>query len=1207
MNLLKVKIKILLSSIITKLETLRNQIAIENNSKQLPNYEDLAPISDANQDSTYADAILNALRNENITNIALTGPYGSGKSSILRTFEKNNPSYAYLNITLASFDENIQINQEARNTIELSILQQIFYRVKDSDIPDSRFKRIKKLTKKNQRSYTALLVLWIIIGVITFKPELIQINKSEIDFLHPYQILIHDIGLLIFLCCIAYIIFHSLRLLRNSKVNKVNLTSGEVELSGDAQSSVLNKYLDEIVYFFEATKYDTVIIEDLDRFKDPEIFTKLRELNTLLNQSKQIGRRIVFVYAVKDDMFLDETRTKFFEFIIPVIPIINPSNSGDVLSKKLVDIGMMNNISQSFINDITLYVDDMRMLKNIVNEFRIYKIKIGEKLNDEKLLAMIFYKNLYPTDFSDLHADKGIVYTVFNDAQKYIQPQVETIEDEIKNLARRIEIIDSTHLNDISELKLIYLSTLFMKISANSTLYINNSSYTLSNALNDDIFFTIQQQRTFTYSINGWSYSALNISFKEIEKEVDSKRTFNERKTNIEIKTKSDIDELRSRLDELKLQKRTISNWTLKKIMSTVSITVFSESFLSKKLLVYLVRHGFIDESYYTYISYFYEGSLTKEDRDYLLSVKNHEALDYSHRLNKIENIITRLHFEEFYQTEILNYNFLNFLIQKRYSYQAQLDSFFEQLKEANQRSIEFIDNYLNQGEEQNEFFSLLCNRWNGLWNFIVKKSNYSTEKKNNYLVRIVQYARIEDVFLMDDEGMLSLYISKQSNFLLLFKNDSYYERIREILKGFGIKFNFIENPSKSQYLFDFVYENNLYELNPKMVETVFVNKNSNSNISIDDFRSSNYTSMLNSQSNNLIKYVEDNISKYIEDVLLSIDSNNEETQATVIQLLNNTALHDHIKLRILKKQNAVIVDITDVDKSVWDLLLDTLKVGVDWNNILNYYKEKQSITDKLVSYLNVEFNYKILSEIRLNTNDETFKETIESISRSIITCNDLSDQSYLYLLNSIPYYFSKADISELSSDKVDSLIKQKRLGLSEESYTLLRDKFYGKHINFLEQWIDEFLETHKAYEIDENDFVRLFDSTVLSQKNKVALLEIIDKRTITKASGLADKIYRGVIRYSLQINKSLLFNLLGKLQNRLDEVNLLNSQFNSINSEEVEKALNQIGEDYSLIINKGLSELPYHEINQKLLKSLKDRDIISRVSKEKNRLKITY
>ena len=78
-----------------------------------------------------------------------------------------------------------------------------------------------------------------------------------------------------------------------------------------------------------------MFFEDLDRLEDPSIFIHLRELNTLLNNYDGIKGRIVFVYAIRDDIFTDTDRTKFFEFIIPVIPIINLRIQGKSFYKNL--------------------------------------------------------------------------------------------------------------------------------------------------------------------------------------------------------------------------------------------------------------------------------------------------------------------------------------------------------------------------------------------------------------------------------------------------------------------------------------------------------------------------------------------------------------------------------------------------------------------------------------------------------------------------------------------------------------------------------------------------------------------------------------------------------------------------------------------------------------------------------------------------------
>ena len=81
------------------------------------------------------------------------------------------------------------------------------------------------------------------------------------------------------------------------KISKFNIKSGEFQIGNKDDSSILNEHLDEILYFFEVTSYNIVVLEDLDRFNSTEIFIKLRELNILVNNSKDINRRIIFIYG----------------------------------------------------------------------------------------------------------------------------------------------------------------------------------------------------------------------------------------------------------------------------------------------------------------------------------------------------------------------------------------------------------------------------------------------------------------------------------------------------------------------------------------------------------------------------------------------------------------------------------------------------------------------------------------------------------------------------------------------------------------------------------------------------------------------------------------------------------------------------------------------------------------------------------------------
>jgi hypothetical protein len=135
-------------------------------------YVALTPVNTADSDGHYSEAIEAALKNDDVMNIALTGPYGSGKSSIIKSFEKRNSSqtrdsdknntdtrksYSFLNISLASFSESEEKPDDI--LIERSILQQMIYGIPSKSIPLSRFKTINMDALENIKAY--LFVSWL--------------------------------------------------------------------------------------------------------------------------------------------------------------------------------------------------------------------------------------------------------------------------------------------------------------------------------------------------------------------------------------------------------------------------------------------------------------------------------------------------------------------------------------------------------------------------------------------------------------------------------------------------------------------------------------------------------------------------------------------------------------------------------------------------------------------------------------------------------------------------------------------------------------------------------------------------------------------------------------------------------------------------------------------------------------------------------------
>ncbi len=78
--------------------------------------------------------------------------------------------------------------------------------------------------------------------------------------------------------------------------------------------SYFDKYLDDVLYLLNESRADVIVFEDIDRFENNTIFAKIKELNVLVNNKRKIAKKsskLVFLYLIRDDLFISKERTKF--------------------------------------------------------------------------------------------------------------------------------------------------------------------------------------------------------------------------------------------------------------------------------------------------------------------------------------------------------------------------------------------------------------------------------------------------------------------------------------------------------------------------------------------------------------------------------------------------------------------------------------------------------------------------------------------------------------------------------------------------------------------------------------------------------------------------------------------------------------------------------------------------------------------------------
>lgn len=133
-------------------------------------FQKLTPIFNADI-SVYEEAINFALSNSDIRNVAISGAYSAGKSSVLESYKKKHDNYRFVHISLAHFRTPDQENGESEELVKESVLEgkilnQLIHQIPAENIPQTNF-RVKKGVSRNQLVWlTAFSSLFI--GVIVF-------------------------------------------------------------------------------------------------------------------------------------------------------------------------------------------------------------------------------------------------------------------------------------------------------------------------------------------------------------------------------------------------------------------------------------------------------------------------------------------------------------------------------------------------------------------------------------------------------------------------------------------------------------------------------------------------------------------------------------------------------------------------------------------------------------------------------------------------------------------------------------------------------------------------------------------------------------------------------------------------------------------------------------------------------------------------------
>ncbi|MDO4873237.1 MAG: hypothetical protein Q3964_03970 [Carnobacterium sp.] len=660
--------------------------------KKKNKFHSLTPEIMENNEDVYTEALDYVFSTDDIRNIAITGIYGAGKSTVWNTYKNHklncNEDIStkkmfenVITISIGGYDYYSRIgdnkDQEIlkaldweESRIERLIIKQMLAQIKQDKNPLSKYK-FKKNKGNDIIEEEVFLSTLLIVSVLSW-----IFRDSIASALQNYFGEFNAVLWIMMFSFISFLYGSKNYLLKFFTFNKfkfstIKFQGAEANFKDEMDDEIgLEKNSKEIVYLLASSNTKLVVFEDLDRFNKNVIYSKLKELNYLLNcylKTNGEERIVRFVYIIRDGLFYSKDRTKFFDYILPIVPIVDSNTSVN----KFIEL-MKGRVTPPPINllaKVSLYVDDMRIIRNIVNEYIVYSNVLPMRdlrLKYPKLFCIITLKNIFPNEFQLLQEDRG-----------FIKHTIRELEDYKKNLRKEI----------LKDLRLVRKAN-----SQHQRNWQEEYYRVLDTLISEDVELMITKEKQFSRDKFLMDWSKNNKIYKIKYKGQIKNYNYEEFVKKFILIDKGNIDKINELVDVIKTQFKkmedeekeiikkfgNVNKYKWKDIIKELSQDQRDNLFNNSNfeitkdhyfpLIRYLLVSGLLDESYWYYLTNFTkskESSLKINDLRFMKGLLEGSNLDLFLDIDSPDKILKRLTSEDYGNPNILNYKLFKWCVEK--------------------------------------------------------------------------------------------------------------------------------------------------------------------------------------------------------------------------------------------------------------------------------------------------------------------------------------------------------------------------------------------------------------------------------------------------------------------------------------------------------------------------------------------------------------
>lgn len=1071
-----------------------NDASFKNISCKKFDFQKLTPTVHADME-TYAEALDFVFdeKNYDVQNIAITGIYGSGKSSIINTYEKIRKK-KFIHISLSHFDE-VQ-NEDEEEILEKKIVNQLMQQIPENIIPETKF-RIKHEFNKTTTLWTVIkITMAMVLGFFVVEFDKISSAITSIHF-HTIQFLTsfpaYSMAYVALILLLANILYSVIKWQKQSHfISKVAYKGSEIDMEDyKDDKSYFNRHSDEILYLLEKIanpskknlyqKYDGVVFEDLDRFGnsiDTKVFEKLRELCSLgndriLRNSSNIHYPLRFFYLLSDDTFLSKERTKFFDYIVPIIPVVDSSNAYAKIKDCLQKADYYDALDDRFLRGLSLYFDDYRLIKNIVNEFQIYASKLSHTEHDyDKLLAIIVYKNYFPQDFASLQLHDGYVYSVFEKRKNLVEQEKKSLIDDKESLKLRLTSMNNEMLANQEELQSV-----------------------------------VNDRRNCSYNYKDMNYS-------KWQKEVYPRRrqAIQDRDEHNEREIREKIVDLDTEIIHInnkqfnnlinKENQEEVFNINEKNNDSATEGSIQYDKYFD--VIRYLIFSGYLDDlSYRDYMACFDENGMSLNDKSFLISINNRNGREFDYKLDNVSLVFANLESDDFLLPAIRNFELTDYIVRTHQN--NAIESFVFQMRE--KIDYEYIGQYLRNTNYYNEFCSEICKLWDGFLDVVISGDNQemSLDEVQHIVITALLICSNETVQQQNESGILTKYLSSSTENISC--DDCKAVELAEQFMNLKVKIDNLDTQIISKAVRMEVIKRSSYRLSYENLRSILMKdfQYSQKKVSM-----SFLSLLLRDDKKSLYTYVMDNLKTVVK---LIIDNTREaiSDEKTTVSMITMSDIDEKVILEYLNRSTTIIEDLNNVNPSFWHIFAEKHTFTETTDNVLKYY-EKNKLDDSLIDYLNG-------SDVGETMSFSNAMTGVDSFWHDVYKENSFSDDIYRILVEEIGTNIVDFNVPELDENKCEILLQNNLIAMTTSNINIFRTNYPKLVHKFICTDIDNYIALAQNQMYSINEVVDILNEGSINEKHKVKLLRETTEKISVFGEKYSDSVFEEILSNHFDIN----------------------------------------------------------------------------------------